>query len=170
MNRLDENTIIIAYATIVAPILAVLGTIAFQIWKSRKDRQEAIIEDIRRRRISIISDLFAYRFVLTDGMFSADALTSFSYALNRIPIEFHDHKAVLDAYREIGTNFTSEKFYSFLRLLMEAVEIDADLIDRHMVEAPPSASSAGFGIGAFTKGGLMEATAAARKPDVSQGQ
>ena len=77
----------------------------------------------RAAKMKIISDLVAYRFVLTDrgsGQDLQEAKIIFDTALSRIPIDFIEHEEVLDRYKKLGTNFTPEKYYELIKTMLEA--------------------------------------------------
>jgi len=90
--------------------------------------------------MEIISELVAYRFVLTDKPSSIEAVTAFNAALSRVPIEFMDSKKCIDLYRDFGNKFTSQKYYEFILALLEETLPGQQAIDKHVLENVPSAS------------------------------
>jgi len=96
------------------------------------------LEDLRQKKLGVIADLFAYRFVLSDRPTTSESIDCFNAALNRVPIEFIDNKKVLDAYHGIGNNFTAEKYYEFLQILLGETGEDSDLIHTDLIKNVPS--------------------------------
>jgi hypothetical protein len=136
-------------ATLLASILAALISITWQLCKARRDAENARIEERAQRRREIVTDLIAYRFVLSNKIQSVETVSRFKYALSRIPMEFMDNKDILDKYRDFGNNFTPEKFYEFIKVLLDSINANRMLIDKSILENMPSANTKQYGIAAF---------------------
>jgi hypothetical protein len=109
-------------ATVVATFAAICG-LAWQIRQSMNDRIEAASAEIKNRKIAVISDIVAYRFVLTANgnaiPEASEARFHFNTALSRVAIEFLDNCQILTKYDEIGDEFTSQKFQELVSLMTE---------------------------------------------------
>lgn len=109
-------------ATVCATLLAILA-LCFQTWLARKEKSEAIREEVKARKMANISDLVAYRFVLTeygnDIPEAAMARLNFNAALSRTPVNFVDNKEILAKYSDLGSDFTAKKYHDLVALMLQ---------------------------------------------------
>lgn len=109
---------------------------------AKNEAERAKNEAVALQKQAIITDLIAYRFIITGKpIHDATALTKFNVALGSVPAYFSKNKKCLDLYRSFGEKFNSEKFYIMVTALMEDVPMDASMIDKDLLEATPAAIS-----------------------------
>lgn len=129
---------------LVGSILALtgsLGAVAYQIFKDRTDRRQRDLDLIKAKRLSVISDLVAHRYVLTsENKKTQNGVASFNAALNRIPIEFIEFPDILDQYRSIGENFEAEKFHKLILSLIKVTTNQLHHLDYDLLAKAPSTS------------------------------
>lgn len=136
-----DSTLVAGLIGAAATVGVALFTLAYQVYR---DRQQRIISDQEAkiaRRMSIISDLVANRFILTEGRASPRGIFAFNSALGRIPIEFIDDPRVLDGYRSIGRDFTAERFHNLIVTMISATRQLPGHVDVHLLESVPSATT-----------------------------
>ncbi len=86
-----------------ASMLTALVAVSALVWEFRKNtlsikRKE---EEVKRAaKMKIISDLFEYRFLLI-GTSNPDGTLEFNKAIARIPIDFVEHKEVVEKCQEL---------------------------------------------------------------------
>ena len=123
-------------ASIVGGLFALAAAISAVAYQNSQSRKEKIAAEQK----SVIKDLISFRFVLTaNSNRDPQSLMHFNAALSAIPVEFSHCKNCMDKYRSIGNNFTVERYYELILALMNAVPLDASVIDKHMLENVPSA-------------------------------
>ena len=119
-------------------LAAALLAVAYQYWQFRKQNEEAHVRAISENKKRVIEALISNRFLLTSGADQGThSTTNFNLALSAVPVYFSHCKACMDGYRTLGDNFTSEKFYSFIMVLMEDVPMETKHIDLHLLEHVP---------------------------------
>lgn len=124
---------------LIGSLLALTGSLAllaYQIFRDRADRRQRDLDHIRARRLLVISDLVAHRYVLTNEQKkTAIGVASFNAALNRIPIEFIEFPTIIDKYRIIGESFDGRKFHELVMSLIDVTtdrprHLDYDLLSK----------------------------------------
>ncbi len=109
-------------ATVVATFVTII-VLCVQTWLARKERTEAIRDEVKVRKMAIISDLVAYRFVLTEAgneiPEAALARLNFNSALSRTPVNFVENNAIMAKYSEFGSEFTGKKYHELITLMLE---------------------------------------------------
>jgi hypothetical protein len=126
---------------VVAGLFTLAGAfiaLAYQYYRDRMQRVHQERDAKIARRMKIISDLVAYRFVLTDGRESSRGIFGFNSALNRIPIEFIDSVDVLDKYRRFGNSFNAERYHSLIISMIKSTRELPVHIDVQLLETVPS--------------------------------
>lgn len=120
-------------------LTAAITAISYQYWQFRnqmKKNNEKEISDSKKR---VISELIAYRFVLIgDRKNDPEPTMKFNAALSSIPIEFSENRNCIEKYRTIGNNFTADKYYGLIKILMDDVSLDANGIDIDLLKNVPS--------------------------------
>ena len=109
-----------------APMIAALAAVAALLWQINREvrsvrRKEMEVK--RAAKMKIISDLVAYRFVLTSNpskQGGGEEALVFNTALSRIPVDFIEHNDVLRRYQELGNSFTAIKFHDLIAAMLKA--------------------------------------------------
>ena len=109
-----------------APMIAALAAVLALLWQINREVQSVLQKELevkREAKMRIISDLVAYRFVLTASPSKhggqEEALV-FNTALSRTPVEFIEYNEVLRQYQELGNSFTAKKFHSLITAMLDA--------------------------------------------------
>lgn len=133
------------FATLIGAFLGAAGaiygakiTIKNSNEQLRIENNEFRKEQLASHKKSIIADLISYRFVLTDGGGSdVVSVMHFNAALSRVPVWFSHNKHCMDLYRGISRGFTAEKYYFFVKALMDDVPLSSEYIDQYLIETVP---------------------------------
>lgn len=133
-----SSNMVVGLFTLGAALLGALVTVAVQIYLFRKQKTHQAEEDRVARRMAIISDLVAYRYVLTGRGNTKISQFHFNSALSRIPIEFIDDTVVIDAYRSIGDKFSPEKYHNLILSLISATRELPSHVDIDLIRSVPS--------------------------------
>ncbi|RWR04189.1 hypothetical protein [Paenirhodobacter populi] len=123
---------------VAAAILGALITVINQNMQLKKQAEAIQIEQAASSKKSVIEDLVAYRFVLTDKGNHAIPTTHFNVALSKIPVLFGANKKCIELYRAFGNEFTSSKFHDLIVELMKDVPLDTSHISAELLENVPS--------------------------------
>ncbi|MTE00514.1 hypothetical protein GIY56_09455 [Paracoccus sp. YIM 132242] len=136
-----DNTITGAIIGALGAVAVGMFTVGYQIWQRRIDEKLRETELVMRQKMSIISDLVAYRFAITGGTKNTPQdVSNFNAALSRIPVEFIDHPTCVELYRKIGDNFTAGRFYELINELVKAADPKRKNFDLSTIEGVPTAT------------------------------
>ena len=116
---------------------AAIFTVAAQVWLQRKEQHKRDSDRIKSERLKVISDLVSHRYVIA-GRPNSRGVAQFNAALNRIPIEFLEHKDIIDLYHAIGTDFDAEKFHKLIIALLDVTLDRPRYLDHEVLSLTPS--------------------------------
>ncbi|PZO63212.1 MAG: hypothetical protein DI498_13805 [Paracoccus denitrificans] len=100
-----------------------LLTLGYQVWQKRAEDRAREQDEIKRRKLAVVSDLVAYRFAITNGdKATSFDISKFNAALCSIPIEFIEDHDVIAIYRGLGTDFTGAKLVKIVNAMVKAAD------------------------------------------------
>ncbi len=133
-----DNTIVAGLLGLGGAIVGSALVIAYQYWQYCKQLALSVKAEIASEKRRVIMDLIGYRYVLSKKGNHARPTSAFNAALSVVPVLFSHNSDCIEAYRNLGNDFTAGKFHGLIIELMKDVPLPTEGISVELLENVPT--------------------------------